>query len=597
MLHSEHHTFLRLNGGLGSFFLVLIGILCLSCSPKELPVSDLIRFNQVGFYPTENKTAVVRSETAAGKEFHIKEAASGKTVFSGSLSAPRKSSFSDKSSCVLSFSSVTTPGEYFIEIPSFGRSHPFSIKERAWEDLATAALKGFYYQRTAMPIEEKYAGKWNRPFGHPDDKVMIHPSAVSPGRPEGSLISSSKGWYDAGDYNKYIVNSGFTVGVLLGLYEDYPEYVEKLSSRIPESENGVPDLLDEVYWNLAWMLTMQDPADGGVYHKLTTPSFEGFIKPADCRKQRYVVAKSVTAALDFAAVMAQASRIYASYEKEYPGLSDTMLQAARRAFTWATRHPEALYRQKEMNERFKPAVTTGEYGDRDANDEFFWASAELYIATGDLQYETYFQKYKPARYTLPTWGSVSSLGALALIRHSDRLKEEGKAVSGEMLTALLAYADSTRHGYEASPFHAPYGRTEKDFFWGCNSDAASNQGLTFLQAWRLTRNKEYLDAAMHTMDYILGRNATGYCYVTGFGTHSTRYPHHRLSASDGIDDPIPGLLAGGPNPGRQDGCEYPSSIADEAYADIEGAYACNEIAINWQALFTYFVAGLDADLH
>lgn len=597
MLHIQHHSFFRLNTGLGSFFLVLIGILYASCSAKEIPVSEQIRFNQVGFYPTENKTAVVLSEAAAGKEFHIKESASGKTVFSGILSAPRKSSFSDKSACVLSFSSVTAPGEYFIEIPSFGRSHSFPIKERAWKDLAAAALKGFYYQRTAMPIEETYAGKWSRPAGHPDDKVMIHPSAVSPGRPEGTLISSSKGWYDAGDYNKYIVNSGFTVGVLLALYEDYPEYVEKLSVRIPENDNSVPDLLDEVYWNLAWMLTMQDPADGGVYHKLTTPSFEGFIKPIDCRKQRYVVAKSVTAALDFAAVMAQASRIYAPYEKEYPGLSDTMLQAARRAFDWATRHPEALYRQKEMNERFKPAVTTGEYGDRDASDEFFWASAELYIATGDSKYETYFLKYKPARYSLPTWGNVSSLGALALIRHSNRSGEKTKAVSEEMRTALLAYADSTRQGYETSPFHAPYGRVEKDFFWGCNSDAASNQGFTFLQAWRLTGKKEYLDAALHTMDYVLGRNATGYCYVTGFGTRSTRYPHHRLSASDGIDDPIPGLLAGGPNPGRQDGCEYPSSIADEAYADVEGAYACNEIAINWQALFTYFAAGLDADLH
>lgn len=597
MLHIHHHFSFNQNRGLRSFFLALLGILFLSCAQNDLPVSELIRFNQVGFYPAENKTAVVASEAVAGETFHIKETASGKTVFSGILSAPRKSSFSDKSTCVLSFSSVTTPGEYFIEIPSFGRSHPFSIKESAWQDLTAAALKGFYYQRTALPIEETYAGKWNRPAAHPDDKVMIHPSAVSPGRPEGTLISSPKGWYDAGDYNKYIVNSGFTVGVLLALYEDYPEYVKKLSSGIPESGNAVPDLLDEVYWNLAWMLTMQDPADGGVYHKLTTPSFEGFIKPVDCRKQRYVVAKSVTAALDFAAVMAQASRLYASYEKEYPGLSDTMLQAARRAFTWATRHPESLYRQKEMNERFKPAVTTGEYGDREASDEFFWASAELYIATGDPQYETYFQKYKPARYMLPTWGNVSSLGALALIRHTGRLKEKGKTLAEEMRTALLAYADSTRQGYEASPFHAPYGRTEKDFFWGCNSDAASNQGLTFLQAWRLTRQKDYLDAALHTMDYILGRNATGYCYVTGFGTRSTRYPHHRLSASDGIDDPIPGLLAGGPNPGRQDGCEYPSSIPDEAYADVEGAYACNEIAINWQALFTYFAAGLDADLH
>ena len=106
-----------------------------------------------------------------------------------------------------------------------------------------------------------------------------------------------------------------------------------------------------------------------------------------------------------------------------------------------------------------------------------------------------------------------------------------------------------------------------------------------------------MEGALNTMDYVLGRNATGYCYVTGFGTKSTRYPHHRLAGSDGIDDPLPGFLAGGPNPGKQDGCEYPSDIADECYADVEPSYASNEIAINWQGLFTYFVSALQAELH
>lgn len=597
MWYFQNEPFFRLYRALATCCALFIGLFFLSCSGKE-KVSDLqIHFNQIGFYPSEEKIAVLIADAAAGKEFHVKEASSGKIVFSGRASPSRATSFSDKHTYILSFSPVTKPGEYLIEIPPFKPSHPFSVRQRAWRELSVAALKGFYFQRTAIPIEEKYAGKWNRPAGHPDDKVMVHPSAVSPGRAAGTYISSPKGWYDAGDYNKYIVNSGFTVGILLALYEDYPDQVENLSVSIPESGNGVPDLLNEVYWNLAWMLTMQDAADGGVYHKLTTPSFEGFIKPADCKKQRYVVAKSVTATLDFAAVMAQAARVYAKYESVYPGLSDTMTQAARRAFSWATQHPEAFYNQKEMNERFEPAVTTGEYGDRKADDEFFWASAELYITTRDAFYELFLQQYRPHAYRLPTWGNVSALGGLALIRHAAELEENGKALAWEMQAALLSYADSTLATYKKAPFYAPYGRVATDFFWGCNSDAASNQGLTFLQAWKQTHDKKYLNAALHTMDYILGRNATGYCYVTGFGTKSPHHPHHRLSGSDDIEEPIPGLLVGGPNPGRQDGCAYPSALPDEAYTDVEAAYACNEIAINWQALFTYFVTGLDADLH
>lgn len=597
MWYFQNEPFFRLYRVLATCFALFIGLFFFSCSKKE-KVSDIpIRFNQIGFYPSEEKVAILIGEPTAGKEFHIKEISSGKIVFSGHATPSRASAFSDKHTCILSFSSLTQPGEYIIEMPPFKPSQPFSIREGAWQQLSVAALKGFYFQRTAMALEKKYAGKWERPTGHTDDKIMIHPSAASPGRAAGTYISSSKGWYDAGDYNKYIVNSGFTVGILLALYEDYPSYVENLSVPIPESGNGLPDLLNEVYWNLAWMLTMQDPVDGGVYHKLTTSSFEGFIKPTDCKKQRYVVAKSVTATLDFAAVMAQAARVYAKYESVYPGLSHTMTQAARRAFSWAVQHPKALYSQKEINERFEPVITTGEYGDQKADDEFFWASAELYITTKDPFYELFLQQYHPHTYELPTWGNVSALGGLALIRHAAQLKEKEKSLAGEMQAFLLSYADSTLAAYKNAPFYAPYGRVATDFFWGCNSDAASNQGLTLLQAWKQTNNKKYLNAALHTMDYILGRNATGYCYITGFGNQSPRHPHHRLSASDGIEEPIPGLLIGGPNPGQQDGCAYPSVIPDEAYTDTEAAYACNEIAINWQALFTYFVAGLDADLH
>ena len=138
---------------------------------------------------------------------------------------------------------------------------------------------------------------------------MIHPSAVSPGRPAGTIISSPLGWYDAGDYNKYIVNSSYSVGLMLMAYEQNKEYFNRLNAGIPESGNSTADLLDELMFNLKWMITMQDPYDGGVYHKLTTPNFEGFVMPTDCHQQRYVVQKSVTASYDFAAVMALAARI------------------------------------------------------------------------------------------------------------------------------------------------------------------------------------------------------------------------------------------------------------------------------------------------
>src|SRR5690606_23356989 len=129
--------------------------------------------------------------------------------------------------------------------------------------------------RASMELEEEYAGAWSRPAGHPDTQVEIHTSAAGKDRPAGTFIPSPGGWYDAGDYNKYIVNSGITTGTLLSAYEDFPAYFNALELKIPESKNNLPDLLDEVLYNLRWMLSMQDPADGGVYHKLTTADFEG----------------------------------------------------------------------------------------------------------------------------------------------------------------------------------------------------------------------------------------------------------------------------------------------------------------------------------
>ena len=92
----------------------------------------------------------------------------------------------------------------------------------------------------------------------------------------------------------------------------------------------------------------------------------------------------------------------------------------------------------------------------------------------------------------------------------------------------------------------------------------------------------------------MGRNATGYSFLTGFGSQSTMHPHHRPSVADGITEPVPGLLAGGPNPGKQDNCTYEFSEPETAYSDTDCSYASNEIAINWNAPFVYLLNAIEA---
>ena len=137
------------------------------------------------------------------------------------------------------------------------------------------------------------------------------------------------------------------------------------------------------------------------------------------------------------------------------------------------------------------------------------------------------------------------------------------------------------------------GGSTKDFVWGSNAVAA-NQGILLVNAFLITKDKKYLDGALSNADYILGRNATGYCFLTGSGTHSTMDPHHRPSVADGIKDPVPGLLAGGPNPGKQDGCQYLFSEPETTYLDANCSYASNEIAINWNAPLVYLLNALES---
>lgn len=570
-----------------------VGALLMGCRPVSNPE---IRMNQVGFSPSQEKTATIDvccAEAEPCAAFVL--AANGDTVWSGTGSATMLNPVSGKPRQVIDFSSITEPGEYTLHVP-FGQMS-FTVCEHPYRELTRKALRAFYYQRASMPIVEPYAEGYERKAGHPDDHVLVHASAATAERPEGTVFSSPGGWYDAGDYNKYIVNSGFTMGVWLMAYEMNKDYFDHLSLNIPESEQPVPDMLAEAMYNIRWMMTMQD-LDGGVYHKLTEANFEGFIRPDECEKTRYVVMKTTAAALDFAATMALAARVYAPYEDVYPGFVAEATEAAKRAYAWAEANPAVYYDQPKMNEQYKPEITTGAYDDFDVNDEFYWAGIELQLLTGDEQYKAQIGEHARAvgatlaeagkNYLPATWGNVAELGYFELLIN-------GKTDAEALLAHLQPYLDEAE---TISVHHSPYGNREDDFYWGCNSEGCCWRGVECLFAYKMTGDDKYRVAAEQCLNYILGQNATGYCYVTGFGQKPVCHPHHRLSYSHPKGTHL-GFLAGGPNPMRQDaetdGVKYPKDVpADESYLDYQPSYASNEVTINWNVTLFALTAGLDA---
>jgi len=551
---------------------------------------DLIRLNQIGFYPDAPKIAVVL--TTKPGVFTL-QATGKKVVYKGLLKKSGQPNFAGHYTWIADFSAFTKPGKYILNVPGVGASYPFNISRNVHQDVARATIKAFYFMRASIPLLEKYAGKWHRAMGHPDNKVLVHASAVSEGRPEGSFVSSPRGWYDAGDYNKYIVNSGISTYTLLSLYEDFPEYMKTVKLNIPESGNGIPDLLNETLWNLRWMLTMQDSIDGGVYHKLTNAAFDKMEMPDKATEPRYIIQKSTAATLDFTAVMAQSARVFRQYEVQLPGLADSCREAALKAWDWAQSHPNVIYNKYVLNDNFKPKITTGDYGDSEVRDEFIWAASELYVTLKDVKYVNKVNLIPDTKMPLPSWSQVRVLGYYTIARNSGRIAGTGYKNIAEIKKRIVNYADDLIKDANKTAYKTVMYKKRTNFIWGSNSVAA-NQGIALIQAYKLTDDKKYLKYALDNLDYILGRNGTGYSFVTGYGSKTPMHIHHRPSVADGIVDPIPGLLAGGANPRMEDRVPLSSTIPDEAYIDNDQAYASNEIAINWNSPLAYLANALEA---
>lgn len=551
-------------------------------SSNAAAIQALIKINQLGFKPNAQKIAVVPA--VAATSFRIIDKADNSTALTGTLGAAATWAPSQESVKLADFSTITKTGTYELQVDGVEKATEFTVSNSAYDALNAGAIKAFYFNRASTELLETHAGVYKRAAGHMGDKVFIHASAQSALRPEGSIVSAPKGWYDAGDYNLYIVNSGISTYTLLAAYESFSDYFKSQHLNIPESGDNAPDILNEALWNLEWMLAMQDPNDGGVYHKLTSKFFSGFVMPANDTSDRYLVQKTTAAALNFAATMATASRIYANYETQFPGLASKMLNAAQAAYTWAKANPQIYYTQPSD-------ISTGEYGDGNVSDEFAWAATELYITT---KTDAYYTEANLAAITpdTPWWGGAKALGFFSMARHSNNLT----AIADT--TMIKNKLDNLAKNIEAKGAGSAYGLAlnNGDFNWGSNSGVL-NQAWVLLEAYQADNsNKSYLNSAQALLDYVLGRNATDYSFVTGFGRKLPQNIHHRPSGADGVPGAIPGFLVGGPNAGQQDksNCSkpYPSSLPAKSYLDEECSYASNEIAINWNAPLVYVSAAI-----
>ncbi|SNR63485.1 non-processive endocellulase [Lutibacter agarilyticus] len=554
-------------------FSLLLSILIVACTAEKTStkLSDAIRINQIGFYPNSVKQFVVADLEVTSFDI-VNE--NNEVVFNGEMNPNGVWEASGEKVFLGDFSEFNKEGSYKVQVDKKLYSYPFEIKKGIYEEALNASIKSYYYQRASMPIEEKFGGVYKREAGHPDDNCAFHPSS---GRTEGTL-NSPGGWYDAGDYGKYIVNAALSTGQMLQLLEQYPNAIADGALNIPESGNGNSDLIDELKYELDWILTMQDE-DGGVFHKLTSKNFSGFIMPNEFDLERMIIGKGTAATLDYAAVLALASRLYKSTDEDW---SKKALEAAEKAWDWAVKNPAIAYSNPED-------VSTGAYDDTVFTDDFYWAATELYLTSKDNEYLDYLIKNEePFIHELTnSWKFFIRNNAFhSLLENKDLLDVDFVKT---LTQGQIKIADNILKAIENNPYNIGLERFE----WGSNSDIL-NQAMVLCMTHRFTGDEKYLVGAEQITDYILGKNATGYSFLTGFGSKKVMNVHHRPSAADGIVDPIPGFIAGGPNNDKQDSAEveYASEYPAKAFADVVASYASNEVCLNWNAPAVYVLGYL-----
>jgi endoglucanase len=540
-----------------------------------------IKVDQVGYPLNGPKVALVGSPATT---FEVRRLSDNRVVFQGKLTPPQTDPNTGDQVQAADFSGLRREGSFYLAVPGVGRSWDFTVGKNVFEHTYYMAMRAFYGQRcgTAVDMGPEFPG-YSHAICHQHGE--FHPSSGAKG-PRDNV----GGWHDAGDYGRYMVNSGITTGTLLWAWEIYGQKLKNISLRIPESGNGTPDILNEARWNLEWMLKMQDD-DGGAWHKQTSEHFSGFVAPEDDNLPSEVIGtgaapyKSTCATADLAAVGAIAARVYQPYDAKFAAQT---LEAARRAWVWTEKNPDVIFRNL-------PGVTTGEYGDASCEDERLWAAAELWRTTGEAAYNDFFLKnyaeFLPSLDSPPAenWATVAPMGLWAYAL-SARKGADAKAVAAireRTVSAARAIVERT----SANPYRTSM--QARDFVWGSNGVAAG-YGVYLLIANQLEPDISFVNAARDNLHYLLGRNTFSLSWVTQVGEHPFQHPHHRPSGDGKQPGPWPGLLSGGPNAHRQDAvlAALPKDLPPgKIYADQLASYASNEICINWQASLVFLLAG------
>ncbi|MBP3890946.1 MAG: glycoside hydrolase family 9 protein [Solobacterium sp.] len=536
-----------------------------SLSPQEA-----VHVNQLGYLPLASKRCTFPYN--AGDIFDVMDASTNTVVLSGPIRGARQDEATGETNFYGDFSSLTTPGTYYIRTQIGVTSPTFEIKEDVYASLVKDSIKMFSLQRCGMALNESWAGGLNHSECHTAQAKIY-------GVEEYRDVTG--GWHDAGDYGRFVETGTKAVNDLLFAYLYNPSIYGD-DTNGPDSNNGIPDILDEARYELDWLFKMQN-GDGGVYNTVITDNVANNVLPNEDEQRLNLLYVESTSTSDFFVTMAIASIAYEEIDPEY----------AKKCFDAAIKAKKYVGSLSHHLEYPNPSdINGGLYLDDDDLDSQFSGNLALWAKTQDKKY---LEDAKAFFYLLPertcaqgvTWKGNGGYGRY-LFLVNEEAKKVDKEFYSEMYASIEQEANNLMHmadgnAYQASIYEYP---------WASNTDIA-NHGIILSMAYDVTGNTNYLQVAQEQLNYLLGKNTLGMSYVTGYGH---RYPHNihsRMSLVSGQE--IPGALVGGPDEHRDDkvtaeiGWDVPAA---KVYRDTFESYSTNEIAIIYNSSLVHLLARL-----
>lgn len=589
-----------------------------------------IKVNQVGYTCKGAKNAKVscfeKFGSLSGKKFEIVNKETGYTVFSDTLSnAVTDETISGESVYEINFDTVTEQGTYFIRIPDADLntsaltprdkeeelktdtivSVPFNIGNDVYNEMLSDMSKYYYYQRQGIDLEEKYAGEFARKNLHPDDVAVKRWSDRD--NPNAETFDISQGWYDAGDYGKYVSPAATSVENLLLAYELFPLEFENIDPNIPETDkiselySDSPAILSEIKWELDMLLKLEHPdkdgsfyvaanyKDGTIYIEDTLYSTSDYNSGASEKDLRSHLATS-----DMAAMLAHAYIVYKDIP-QYADFAEQCLATAVRSWKWINDSSN----EKHMS--IGAANRTYTFTQEELDRSMYWAAGSLYRASKIAgknadEYENYLIS-NCENENVNTCFTGSSLG----YSHKGRAflgffhyLYQNDAPSDKVKTVFSKFEPWRKRIINYDSFGTDY--PEWGYWWGSNMVLAQSS-MTLLLGSMVTEGSDNVpDEVLHSnqsaFNYILGVNPISFSYVSGYGENSVKNIYSAIYSKDAKLTPYQcpkGYVTEGANSTNN---RHLSKYNGKCYMDSDAEWTTNENTIYGNAAFILLTAAV-----